>query len=89
MNDAIKEAREGIRFGRKAEKNPLWHVITIRMRVPSPIPEILGVDTGNAAARRLYLFCVNILAGADLIDAETAENTRKVIKAVYAAKEQG
>lgn len=74
-----REAREGVRFERRAEADPLWHVITIRMRVPPANPGILTSDTGNRAARRLYRFCAAILGGAGLNSrAETARIVRDI-----------
>ena len=78
-----REAREGVRFECLAETDPLWHVITIRMRVPSVNPGILTSDTGNRAARRLYRFCAAILSGSGLISKDEAARIARSIASVY------
>ena len=71
---ARREAREGVRFGRVAETDPFWNVITIRMRIRTPLPaSVLVLDRGDAAARRLYRFAASILSGAGLISEHEAK----------------
>lgn len=77
------EARDGVRFERRAEADPLWHVVTIRLRVPRPFPDILTSSTGDLAARRLYRFCAAVLSGSGLISKDEAARVVRSIDLVY------
>ena len=83
-NEERRVAREGARFARAAEADPLWNRITIRLRLRTPLPEgALTESVGDAAARQLYLFCAANLFGAGLLTEADAGRLKVAIESMY------